>query len=65
MPQLPVFTDEVPGYECRDGRMHISLGGLELVMPISVFATGLAKSQRELDRWYENQGSVLPFRRKR
>jgi hypothetical protein len=65
MPDLPAFVCEVPDYEVIDGRMHIRLGSMELVMPVHVSAKAVARCNRALDAWYESQGeNIVPIARR-
>lgn len=62
---LPVYMGDVPDYEVRNGQMHVILAGFELVMPLSVFLMGKAKSEIAITKWRAEQrptACVLPFR---
>lgn len=52
---LPVFMDVVPDYEVRRGQMHITMGALELVMPVSVFLDGMARGEAAIAKWQLRQ----------
>jgi hypothetical protein len=63
---LPAFVDDVPEYEIRDGRMYICMRGMCLAMPVHVFTAGMARANRELDAWFEQQrGTVVPIKASR
>ena len=49
---LPVFMESVPEYEVRHGQMHITMGALDLVMPVSVFLEGMAKGEAAIAKWH-------------
>jgi hypothetical protein len=62
MPELPAFVCEVPDYEVIDGRMHIRIGNMGLVMPVHICAKSVARCSRALDIWYESQGeNIVPI----
>lgn len=67
MAALPMFMDEVPDYECRDGRMYICMGDLCLTMPISVFLDGCELGKAAIVAWQRQQcgldGNVIPIKR--
>jgi len=49
---LPVYMDSVPEYEVRGGQMHITMGGMVLVMPVHVFLEGMAKGEAAIAKWH-------------
>lgn len=64
---LPVFMESVPEYEVRHGQMHITMGGLVLVMPVSVFLAGMAAGEAAIAKWHlrmleEPTTNVIPLR---
>lgn len=63
--ELPVFVENVPTYHVRNGRMHIELGGFEIVMPIKTFQIGCGRGLSAIKRWHrEHQDAeVVPFDR--
>lgn len=48
---LPAFVDQVPDYDVRSGRMHIKMGGFELVMPVEVFEQGCHIGGAAVAKW--------------
>lgn len=58
--RLPVFMDRVPEYEVRHGQMCITMGELELVMPVSVFLDGMAKGEAAIAKWHLRQIAEAP-----
>lgn len=59
---LSQFTDVVPDYEVRDGRMCIRMCGVELVMPLWVFEAGCRRAAVAIAEWNsETRGEVIPF----
>jgi hypothetical protein len=48
---LPCYLGEVPKYEIRNGKMHVSLDGFALVMPIHVFLAGCEQGKRAIKSW--------------
>jgi hypothetical protein len=57
------FIEEVPTYVVRDGRMHISIGHCELVMPVHVCRQAMARCNRALDDWFASQQpQVVPIK---
>lgn len=62
MSELPVFMAEVPEYEVRGGRMHVTLKGFEIVMPLGVFLAGAARADEAIRQWYaKRHGTVVEF----
>jgi hypothetical protein len=60
--QLPIFVDEVPEYEARDGFMHVRWRGLEICLPIVTCEKSVASCNRALDLWHERaKGKVVRF----
>lgn len=55
---LPLFMDEVPDYEVRDGRMYISIGGMVLTMPIHVFLDGCELGKAAIVAWHRQQCGI-------
>ncbi len=60
---LPNFIDEIPDYAVRDGRMHITMGPVVIVMPIHIFLGGCQNGKTAIADWMrEKRGSVVPIR---
>ncbi len=58
------FIDEVPGYEIREGNMHILLAGQCLLcMPLKTFRAGMARAGDVLRE--HDHGRVVDFPRKK
>ena len=62
--KLPVFCGDVPEYKIRGDYMLVKYADLELAIPIDVCIKSVGRCQRELDRWHEAKGRVLPFRKR-
>ena len=61
---LASFIGEVPEYEVRDGRMHVTLGDFRLVMPLPVFEEGARRAAEAIAVWrYAQMDKVKPIRR--
>lgn len=59
---LPIFLDEVPEYEVRDGRMYITMGTFCLAMPVHIYLKGAARGSRAIREWQRGErGEVIPF----
>jgi len=59
---LPVFLDEVPEYQIRDGRMYITMGTFCLAMPIHVYLKGAARGSRAVREWHSRRaGEIVTF----
>lgn len=44
--------ESVPEYEVRHGQMHITMGAMDLVMPVHVFLEGMAKGEAAIAKWH-------------
>ena len=54
MPATPCsFIDQVPDYDCRDGRVYITMGQYCLAMPIHVFEKGCLLGKEAIALWHE------------
>jgi hypothetical protein len=67
---LPVFMGEVPEYEVRNGRMHVTLADFEIVMPICVFLQGAARAERAIAEWQiaeaaKGKPTIIPLKRRK
>lgn len=61
---LPVFLGEVPDYECdKAGRVLITIGDFQMVMPAFVFLEGCARGRAAIRRWHEKNATaeIIPF----
>ena len=60
--RLPIFMEEVPDYEVRDGHMHIIWRELEIVLPVCVMLAGIAGARQAIERWQQShQGQIVRF----
>lgn len=55
---LPAFIDEAPDYEVRNGRMHITMGDLGLVMPVHIFLDGCELGKAAILDWQRRQCGI-------
>lgn len=62
---LPVFFDEVPDFDPRDGFMVVRWGGYELAMPIPICERSHLMCGEALAKWRLSRldtGDVVPLR---
>lgn len=55
---MPLFMEEVPDYEVREGRMYIIMGDLALAMPIHVFLDGCELGKAAIVDWQRRQCGI-------
>lgn len=55
---LPAFLEDIPEYEVRAGRMHILMGGLDIVMPIDVFLAGCRRGEAAIASWHKDHAGT-------
>lgn len=58
---LPIFVDEVPEYEARDGCMFVRWRGLEIALPIATCIQSMEACERALSSWQNRDAKLLDF----